>query len=68
MLKCKFGVANKVADAISCIGCFLWTMLVEVQVLTRSKSHSSCLDCSLFDTKLLDGNYKHHVDSIIHDG
>ena len=54
MLKHKYGVENKVADALNRIHCLLYTMRVEIIGFNRLKdAYSSCHDFGLVYSKLL---------------
>ena len=69
VLKHKSSVKNKVADALSRIGCLLQTMRVEVLSFNKLKgTYTSCPDFSLIYSDLSAENRNHHVDFVIHDG
>jgi len=69
VLKHKSGVENKVADALSRIGCILQTMRVEVLGFDKLKgTYTSYPDFSLIYLDLSAGNRNRHVDFIIHGG
>jgi len=65
VLKHKFGIENKVVVALSCIGCLLQIMRVEV--LGFDKIKNTCSSCPDFgrtysDSELLVGNRRSNVE------
>ena len=69
MLEYKSGVENKVADALSPIGCLPHTMRVEVIGFDRLKdTYSCCPDFGPIYSDLLAGHHRPNVNFVRHDG
>jgi len=69
VLKHKSGVEDKVADALSRIGCLLHTMRVEVIGFNRLKgTYCSCPDFGPIYLDLLPGNRRSNVNFVLYDG
>jgi len=69
VLKHKFGVENKVVDALSRIRCLPHTMRVEVIGFDRLKdTYSCCPDFGPIYLELLAGNRRSNLDFVLHDG
>ena len=68
MLEHKYGIENKVVDALSHIGYLLHTMRVEVIGFDRLKNtYSACLDFNLIYLELLASNHQPNVNFVLHD-